>query len=184
MHVCMESKDRMRGNVRKWTKGEMKKGKLNERKRKHERTLRKKDRSQSGWSSSRDEAIARLKTIKETAENGLEKEALKCVGIGVTEEMWSICNKVWKGEGWLVEWKTGLVVPLIMIEEDKRVEKYKGMILMSVEYKIYTDVVKRRFKRQLEEQESIPHSLTSFRKGMGTRDKIYVLNYIVNINLG
>ena len=54
---------------------------------------------------------------------------------------------------------------------------------MPVSYKIYVEVLRQRLEDQLEEKGSLPHNQTGFRKGMGTVDNIYVLNYLVNRNL-
>ena len=54
---------------------------------------------------------------------------------------------------------------------------------MPVSYKIYVEVFRKRLEDQVEEKGSIPHNQTGFRKGMGTVDNIYVLNYLVNRNL-
>ena len=63
-------------------------------------------------------------------------------------------------------------------------EEYRGITLMPVGYKIYVEVLRRRLEEQLEEKGSIPRNQTGFRKGMGTIDNIYTLNYLVNRNLG
>jgi len=50
---------------------------------------------------------------------------------------------------------------------------------MSTLYKVYTEVLANRIKEDSEKVNAIPHQ-TGFRKGMGTMDNIYVLNYLVN----
>ena len=53
---------------------------------------------------------------------------------------------------------------------------------MPESYKVYVEVLRKRLD-QVEEKGSIPHNQTGFRKGMGTVDNIFVLNYLVNRNL-
>ena len=53
------------------------------------------------------EAIARMKRNKATGEDGMEIEAVKYGGEGMRKEIWKICNKVWRGEGWPNGWRTG-----------------------------------------------------------------------------
>ncbi|XP_051161831.1 uncharacterized protein LOC127281899 [Leptopilina boulardi] len=130
------------------------------------------------------EAINRIKRNKAAGEDGMEGESLKYGGEGVREEMWKIINLVWNGEGWPETWKTGLVAPILKKGEGKRVEDYRGVTLMPVGYKVYAEVVRKRLEEKVEELECIPHNQTGFRKEMGTMDNIYVLNYIVNRNLG
>ncbi|XP_051167789.1 uncharacterized protein LOC127285695 [Leptopilina boulardi] len=55
---------------------------------------------------------------------------------------------------------------------------------MPVGYKVYAEVIRRRLEEKVEELKCIPDNQTGFRKGMGTLDNIYVLNYLVNRNLG
>ena len=100
------------------------------------------------------------------------------------KEIWKICNKVWREEGWSEGWRTGLVVLLIKKGQGVKVEEYREIRLMPVGYKVYAEVLRRRLEEQLDEKESIPHNQTGFRKGMGTIDNNYTLNYLVNRNLG
>ncbi|XP_033225093.1 uncharacterized protein LOC117178016 [Belonocnema kinseyi] len=130
------------------------------------------------------EAIAKSKRNKATGEDGLGNKALKYGGLEVREEMWRICNNLWKGEGWLEEWEAGLVVTLIQKGESKKAKEHRGITLMSVGYKMYAEVLRRRLERQVEEKRSTPQNQTGFRKGMGNIDNVYVLNYLVNRNLG
>ncbi|XP_046145234.1 uncharacterized protein LOC123988602 [Osmia bicornis bicornis] len=47
-------------------------------------------------------------------------------------------------------------------------------------YKIYTAVLTERLRQEAESKKMIPDNQTGFRKGMGTMDNIYVLNFLVN----
>lgn len=51
---------------------------------------------------------------------------------------------------------------------------------MSTLYKIYASVLAERLRKEIEEKRIIPENQTGFRKGMGTMDNIYVINYMVN----
>lgn len=45
-------------------------------------------------------------------------------------------------------------------------------------------VLAERLREEVEGKEIIPRNKTGFRKGMGTMDNIYVINYLVNRQLG
>lgn len=60
---------------------------------------------------------------------------------------------------------------------------YRGVTLLPTLYKVYVAVLTERLKENLEEKGVIPQNQTGFRKGMGTIDNIYVLNYIINRQL-
>lgn len=55
---------------------------------------------------------------------------------------------------------------------------------MSILYKVYAAVLGERLKKKVEGKRIIPPNQTRVRKGMGTVDNIYVLNYLVNKKLG
>ena len=151
---------------------------------KGEKGKKKKDEGNGISREEVNDAIARMKRNKATGEDDMDIEAVKHGGEGVRKEIWKICNKVWRGEGWPEGWRTRLVIPLIKKGEGVKVEEYRGITLMPVGYKIYAEVLRRRLEEQLEEKGSIPYNQTGFRKGMGTIDNTYTLNYLVNRNLG
>lgn len=131
-----------------------------------------------------EKAIARLKRGKAAGHDEIEGEALKFGGEKVRKEMWEIVRRVWRGEGWPEDWKTGLIVPLVKKGVGKSVEEYRGITLMPIGYKVYAEVLRGRLEKEVEKTGGIPHNQTGFRTGMGTMDNIYTLNYIVNKNLG
>lgn len=110
----------------------------------------------------------------------MANEIWKYGGERVKEWSWRFCNRVWKGEGWPEKWKDGVVVPILKKGEGDVVGDYRGVTLMPTAYKIYAAVLAERIKEEIEREEKIPHNQTGFRKGMGTMDSVYVLNYLVN----
>ncbi|XP_077259841.1 uncharacterized protein LOC143896126 [Temnothorax americanus] len=50
-------------------------------------------------------------------------------------------------------------------------------------YKVYTAILAERIREEIEGKRMVPHNQTGFRRGMGTIDNIYVLNYMVNRRL-
>lgn len=51
---------------------------------------------------------------------------------------------------------------------------------MTTLYKIYVGVLANRLREEVEREGTIPSNQTGFRRGMGTIDNIYVLNYMIN----
>src|SRR5580765_7698176 len=92
-------------------------------------------------------------------------------------------NRVWRGEGWPEQWRHG-ISPSGKKGGGERVEEYRGVTLMPTLYKVYVGVLTERLKEEMEEKEMIPSGQTGFRKGMGVMDNIYVLNFLVNRQLG
>jgi len=129
-------------------------------------------------------AIKRIKERKATGVDGVPGEVWRYGGEDLTDWARDFCNKVWKGEGWPEEWKEGVIVPVFKKGKGKKAEDYRGITLMTTLYKIYTMVLTERLRLECEEKKVIPQNQTGFRKGVGTMDNIYVVNYLVNRQLG
>lgn len=66
-------------------------------------------------------------------------------------------------------------------EKEGRVEEYRRIQkVMETSYKIYVATLADRLREAVEGKGIIPPNQTGFRKGMGTIDNIYVLNYMIN----
>lgn len=64
-------------------------------------------------------------------------------------------------------------------------EDYRRVTLMSTLYKVYMGVEKlaERLREEVEGKKILPGNQTGFRKGLGTIDNIYVMNYLANRQL-
>ena len=126
------------------------------------------------------EVVLKLREEKAMEGNRMSSEAWKCGGEGALEMAWEICGRVWRGKEWFKGWKKGLIVPIVEKGEGRTVEEYRGVTLMPALYKIYTTILARRLKEEVEEKRMIRHDETGFTKGLGMVDSVYVLNYLVN----
>lgn len=59
------------------------------------------------------------------------------------------------------------------------VGNYRGISLLSTWYKIYTEILRSRLEKEIEEKKLIPESQGGFRKARGVMDNVYVLNHLV-----
>jgi len=125
-------------------------------------------------------AVGRLREGKAAGGDGIPGEVWKYGGEKAEGFVWETCNRIWKGEDWIEEWSEGIVVPIKKKGEGEKVEEYRGVTLMPTLYKVYAMILGERLERDIEEGRRIPQNQTGFRKGMGTMDNIYVLNYLVN----
>lgn len=78
-----------------------------------------------------------------------------------------------------------MIIPIVKKGEGKKAEDlHRGVTLMVAMYKIYVMVLTERLRMECEEKKVIPQNQTGFRKGMGTMDNIYVINFLINKQLG
>ncbi|XP_071648500.1 uncharacterized protein [Temnothorax longispinosus] len=128
--------------------------------------------------------IKKLKTGKAIGKDGIPNEVWKYGGEEMVRWAWEICKRVWRGEGWPEQWKEGEIIPLVKKGEEKEVKDYRGITIMPSMYKIYTAVLAERIRNEVEMKNLIPDNQAGFRKGMGTMDQIFTLNYLINRHLG
>ncbi|CAD6229117.1 GSCOCG00012085001-RA-CDS, partial [Cotesia congregata] len=126
------------------------------------------------------ETVKSLKDNKAMGEDGILNEAWKYGGEKIEIELWRICQRVWRGEGWPEDWKKGVVVPIVKKGEGRKVEEYRGVTLTQTAYKVYVGILENRMRIDVEKMGLLPESQAGFRRGRGTIDNIYVLNYLIN----
>lgn len=71
-----------------------------------------------------------------------------------------------------------MIVPIIKKGEEKMMEEYRGITLMATGYKVYMIVLAERIRKDSERKKVILHNQTGFKRGMGTIDNVYALNYL------
>lgn len=55
--------------------------------------------------------------------------------------------------------------------------------MIARDYKVYIAVLAERIRKDSERKKAIPHNQARFKKGIGTINNVYVLNYLVNRQL-
>lgn len=125
-------------------------------------------------------ALGKLRDKKAIGNDNIPAEVWKYGGEELEGWIWDICNKVWRGEGWIKEWNKGLVVPILKKGKGRKVGEFRRITLMSSMYKIYTTILAERLGDEVEGKGLIPPNQAGFRKEMGTIENIYVVNYLVN----
>ncbi|XP_076301689.1 uncharacterized protein LOC143219703 [Lasioglossum baleicum] len=85
-----------------------------------------------------------LKDGKAAGGDGIPNEIWKHGGSEVQEELWRICNRVWRGGGWPEDWAEGVVVPIAKKGDSRKVGNYRGVTLTQTAYKIYAAVLAER----------------------------------------
>ena len=128
----------------------------------------------------REEIIKQLRKLKKgkaPGENGIENEAWRLMPKEI-EALMSLINKIWKEGGIPEAWNRGVISPIYKKGEKKEVRNYRGVTLMDTAYKIYAGLMNERLKEEVEKR--LEEGQYGFRKGRGTVDAIYTLNYIAN----
>lgn len=120
-----------------------------------------------------------LKEGKAAGADELQNEIWKYGGKKLLVAIGELFNKVWRGEGFPKEWQEGLIVPIRKKGGGKKTSDYRGITLMPTLYKIYAQILARRLEKEVEAGGMVPENQTGFRKGRGTMENCYVLNYCI-----
>lgn len=82
--------------------------------------------------------------------------------------VWEFCNSIWRGEGWLEDWKEGMIIPIVKEGGGEGVGDYRGVTLMPTLYRVYVAILAERLREEVEKKGIVPHNQTGFRERMGT----------------
>lgn len=127
--------------------------------------------------------IQRLKKGKAPGKDEIENEAWIYGTDEMMERLLEILNDVWNGRGFPRKWREGIICPVHKKGNRHAVENYRGITLLNTAYKIYAMIMEERLTKEMEERGVLPDGQAGFRKGRGTVDNIYILQYIVEREL-
>ena len=125
--------------------------------------------------------LRKLRNAKAPGEDGIENEAWKFMSEEIGEEFWKLINKIWKGGGLPRDWNRGVISPIYKRGEKNEIRNHRGITLMDSAYKIYASILNERLEE--ETADKLRETQFGFRKGRGTMDAVYTINYIVNKEL-
>lgn len=97
----------------------------------------------------------------------------------IEKRLGKIMKRVWNGEGVPEDWKMAVIVPLYKKGNKEETKNYRGISLLATAYKVYTEVLRERLVKEMEEKNILPEGQAGFRKKRSTIDNIYILNHIV-----
>ncbi|XP_077272062.1 uncharacterized protein LOC143902767 [Temnothorax americanus] len=126
-----------------------------------------------------EEIIKKMKNRKAAGADGMPNEVWTNGGSRLKEAIWKICDMAWRKGEMIEDWNEGIIVPIVKKGEGKEAGDYRGVTLMNTSYKIYAAILAKRLEKEIEEKKLIPETQTGFRKGKGTIENIYTLNYVI-----
>ena len=126
--------------------------------------------------------IAKLKRRKAVGEDGIENEAWIHATHEIAEAFKKMVRLIWKDGGVIEDWKVGIISPVFKKGDKSDIRNYRGVTIMDTAYKIYAEILNDRLENVIEN--NLSETQFGFRKGRGTVDCIYILNYLINREIG
>ena len=121
----------------------------------------------------------KLKKRKAAGIDAIPNEAWIYGGEDLINNLICVIGKVWDGEEIPEDWETAIIVPLYKKGDANKLSNYRGISLLSSEYKLYTEVILGRLQNEVDKEKLLPEGQAGFTKGISTTDNIYILNKIV-----
>ena len=88
-----------------------------------------------------------------------------------------ICQKIWKTQQWLQDWKRSVFIPIPTKGNPKECSNYHTIALISHASKVMLKILQARLQQHINQE--IPDVQAGFRKGRGIRDQIANIRWII-----
>jgi len=108
-------------------------------------------------------AIARLKLGKAAGSDQVVAEILKRGGEKVEYAVYLLCKRAWNEENLPTDWTRGVIFPIYKDGEKKDTSNYRGITLLSIVGKVYTQILNERMMRYCEENKILVEEQGGFR---------------------
>ncbi|CAI6370121.1 unnamed protein product [Macrosiphum euphorbiae] len=117
-----------------------------------------------------------LKNHKSPGEDQIHAELLKKGGEEMTFRLWKLIHRIWLSEKVPEDWKIALVCPIHKKGDKQDCNNYRGIALLSVAYKVFTNCILSRIRTKSEQ--IIGDYQGGFRPGRSTVDQIFILRQL------
>ena len=89
----------------------------------------------------------------------------------------SICQKIWKTQQWTQDWKRSVFTPVPKKGNAKECSNYHTIAIISHAGRVMLKILQARLQQHMNQE--ILDVQTGFRKGLGTRDQIANIRWII-----
>ena len=96
----------------------------------------------------------------------------------ITNQFWlhSVCQRIWKTQQWLQNWKRSVFIPIPKKGNAKESSNYGTIALISHTIEVMLNILQARIQQYVNRKLSDVQA--GFRKGRGTRDQIVSIHWI------
>jgi hypothetical protein len=122
-------------------------------------------------------AIKKLKNHKAAGVDGIHAEMVKAGGETMVKLLHKMLEKIWILEIVPDDWMKAIVIPLVKKGDATLCENWRGISLLSVLSKVYTNVILSRLVIATDSKNS--EIQAGFRRGRGCSDQIFVMRRLM-----
>jgi len=124
-------------------------------------------------------AVRRLRAGTSPGHDDITVEVLKKGGAEVSLALFLLCKKIWERETCPADWSKGVIHPLLKEGDDREPSNYRGITLLSVVGKVFTQVLQTRLVGWVEKKRLLEQEQGGFRPGIGCTEQTFSLVELV-----
>ena len=109
-------------------------------------------------------ALGSIITNKASGSDGIPAELFQILNDDAVKVLHSICQQIWKTQQWPQDWKRSVSIPILVAH-------------ISHSSKVMLKILQARFQQYMNHE--LPDVQAGFRKGIGTRDQIANIHWII-----
>ena len=113
-------------------------------------------------------ALGSIYINKASGGDGIPPELFQILKDNAVKVLHSICQKIWKTQQWLQDWKRSVFIPIPKKGNAKECSNYRTIVLISHANKIMLKILQDRLQQCVNHK--IPDVQAGLRKGKRTRD--------------
>ena len=112
-------------------------------------------------------ALESITTNKASGGDGISVELFQNLKDDAVKVLHSICQQIWKTQGWPQDWKRSVFIPIPKKGNAKECSNYCAITLISHTSKVMLKILQARLQQYM--NHDLPDVQAGFRKGKGTR---------------
>ena len=127
------------------------------------------------------ESIRKLKNGKAPGPDDVVAEVLKHGGDQVELAVWDLCQRTWRDEKPPEAWTKGTIVPIYKDGERNDPMNYRGITLLSITGKVFTQILNERLTKWSESKGILAEEQCGFRPRRGCPDQLFALTETIRM---
>ena len=122
-------------------------------------------------------ALGSITISKASGGDGILAELLQVLKDDTVKVLHSVCQQIWKTQQWPQDWKRSVFIPIPKKGNAQECSNYLTIALLSHASKVTLKILQARLQQYVNREP--PDVQAEFRKGIGTRDQIANICWII-----